>query len=96
MDLSTNESKQLLMMVEDATNIQDEVKSAVFRLAKKMKKVKIGPSGAKLCRLVKATDGSYGFHCSYYKEDSLHKVKNVVGGFPAQLAGLENKDIILR
>ena len=51
-----------------------------------------GPSGAKLCRVVKAARDNYGFSCKYDKDLSMETVNRVAIGSPAQLAGLENGD----
>lgn len=51
-----------------------------------------GPSGAKLCRVVKAARDNYGFSCKFDKDLSMETVNRVAIGSPAQLAGLENGD----
>ena len=51
-----------------------------------------GPTGAKLCRVVKSARDNYGFSCKYDKDLALETVNRVAIGSPAQLAGLEDGD----
>ena len=62
-----------------------------------MEKVNGSPR-AKLCRVIKASNGKlskYGFTCKYHNEISMEVVEHIVIGSSAQLGGLELGDRII-
>ena len=53
---------------------------------------------AKLCRVIKSSDGKfskYGFTCKYHNEISMEVVEHIIIGSSAQLGGLELEDRIV-
>ena len=62
-----------------------------------MEKVNGSPR-AKLCRVIKASNGKfskYGFSCKYHNEISMEVVEHISIGSLAQLGGLELDDRII-